>query len=467
MNASLHIGAGSAIGVPTDPLDALAALASSTATDITLLHSGVEQGLSLLGFDPLFRIVVDSTGRASVFPSNFISLPSIDRRPVEVLGQAVGSLPFVAPHPLIGWLGFISYDIGRTLEDIGCHTADELRWPLLSFTLFRHYLLFDNAASHPAAYTLGVAPDAAPFPSHHFRTVPRFATPSTQARLIEVQRRDEYLGKIRRVQEYIGAGDIYQANLAQRWVVETPDAPHDIFRRLCAASPAPYGAFMRFTDDVGTRHVLSASPELFVTVDEGRVVTRPIKGTRPRDLADASRDERLKNDLLSSAKDHAELAMIVDLLRNDLGRVSRFGSVRVAQPRTLEQHPTVWHTSSTIESELRADATLADILAAVCPGGSITGAPKIRAMQILEELEGFRRDLYCGNIGVIGPAIAGGGGPSLALNIAIRTMLMQNGRAYLYAGGGIVADSDPMLEYQETHHKAAALFRALGIEPAI
>jgi para-aminobenzoate synthetase component 1 len=154
--------------------------------------------------------------------------------------------------------------------------------------------------------------------------------------------------------------------------------------------------------------------------------------------------------------------MIVDLLRNDLGRVSEFGSVQVAEPRTLEQHPTVWHTVATIQSKLRPDATLADLLRSTLPGGSITGAPKIRACQIINELEEFPRALYCGNIGVIGPRAR-----SLALNIAIRTILMTGRHARIYAGAGIVADSDPALEYEETLHKAAAMLRALGVSESV
>lgn len=272
------------------------------------------------------------------------------------------------------------------------------------------------------------------------------------------------------VKQYIAAGDIYQANLAGRWAIQTEAAATVIFRRLCEFSPANYSAFLRFADaeaEGGGRHVLSASPELFLTVAGGKVMTRPIKGTRPRDRSDGVRDIARREELLKSEKDRAELAMIVDLLRNDLGRVCRFGSVRVTEARGIEQHPTLWHTAATIAGELRGDAGIAGVLAALCPGGSITGAPKIRAMQIIEELEKTRRGLYCGNIGVIGPppaASAGGQCPFMAFNIAIRTIQMNGQTAYVHAGAGIVADSDPARERQETLDKAAALLRALGVQ---
>jgi anthranilate/para-aminobenzoate synthase component I len=270
---------------------------------------------------------------------------------------------------------------------------------------------------------------------------------------------DAYRAKVERVKEYIAAGDIYQANLAQRWAVETSDSAEEIYRRLCRLSPAPYAGFSRFVSGDGVeRAVMSASPELFLNVGEGRVITRPIKGTRRRDVDDTARDEALRAELVASEKDKAELAMIVDLMRNDLGRVSEYGSVCVEAAREVEKHPTVWHTVATVSSRLKAGAGLADLLRAVCPGGSITGAPKIRAMQIIEELEGFRRGLYCGNIGAIGAEAR-----TLTLNIAIRTILMQEGMARVFAGGGIVADSDAQAEYDETLVKAAAMLRALGV----
>ncbi len=447
------------------------------SSDMALLHSGVggggedgTVGYSVLGFDPLYRLNVDAEARAALVWAPGMPQFVASGGPLSALQAAIDAVALETPHPLIGWLGFLSYDIGGTLEEIPRHSRDELGWPLLAFALYRHYLLFDRSVGTVQAFTL--AADSRPvgkeedFPWDRVRREGVAAAPASGGgTLVEFQVAEEYTARIRRVQEYIGAGDIYQANLAQRWTVQTPDRPIDIFRRLCAISPAPYSAFLRISDSNGKkRHVLSSSPELFIALDSGHAVTRPIKGTRPRDLTDPVHDTVLREELLASTKDRAELAMIVDLLRNDLGRVSKYGSIRVTEPRGLEQHPTVWHTVATIEADIRPGTTVTEVLAALCPGGSITGAPKIRAMQIIEELEGFRRALYCGNIGVIGPrSPEGQGASSMALNIAIRTILMQDDRAYLYAGGGIVSDSSHDMEYQETLHKVAAMFRACGV----
>jgi aminodeoxychorismate synthase component I len=438
------------------PLDAARALAAGSTSDFILLHSRAADGTSLLAFDPSMTIHIGHEGQSRLTSAIGV-LPSLPSAPLQAIESVISQFIFEAPHPLVGWLGFLSYDIGRNLEDIPAHALDDLHWPLARFSLFRHYLLF--SAGRVTAFALH-RPDAPLLPALpsplRFPPAARPAPSPGAARIIQQQSRGDFEKKIQRVKDYIAAGDIYQANLAQRWQVASNLPPFEVFERLCAFSPAPYASFIRFEE--GTRHVASASPELFLQVNGRDAVTRPIKGTRPRDLNDPARDIALRDALLASAKDQAELTMIVDLLRNDLGRVSEFGTVQVLEPRAIEQHPTVWHTVATIASRLREDVSLADILAALCPGGSITGAPKIRAMQIIEELEPTRRGLYCGNIGVIGPQAQ-----SLALNIAIRTILFQNGHACVHAGGGIVADSDPAREYEETLHKAAAMLRALGL----
>jgi anthranilate/para-aminobenzoate synthase component I len=209
--------------------------------------------------------------------------------------------------------------------------------------------------------------------------------------------------------------------------------------------------------DCGEFQIVSASPERFLHFDPltRRVETRPIKGTRRRGRTPAE-DERLKAELLASEKDAAELVMIVDLERNDLGKVCEYGAVRVSDLRRAEGYPTVWHTVATVEGIVRSSTRRADLLRATFPGGSITGAPKIRAMQVIEELEGLRRHVYCGAIGYL--SLNG----RMDLNVAIRTITLKGGRAYFHAGGGIVADSDPEAEYEETLHKARALAAALG-----
>jgi para-aminobenzoate synthetase component 1 len=264
--------------------------------------------------------------------------------------------------------------------------------------------------------------------------------------------RPAYLRAVRRVLDYIAAGDIYQVNLSQRFSTRFTEEPFALYERLRRQSPAPFAAYL----DMGELAILSASPERFLRIAGREVRTRPIKGTRPRGATPAE-DERLAAELLASAKDRAELVMIVDLERNDLGRVCEYGSVRVPELIRLETHPTVFHLVATVTGRLRPEVTPVDCLRACFPGGSITGAPKIRAMEIIEELEPTHRGPYTGAIGYLG------WDGSCDLNIAIRTLTLAGGEAHFQVGGGIVADSDPDAEYEETLHKGRALMRALGV----
>jgi len=265
--------------------------------------------------------------------------------------------------------------------------------------------------------------------------------------------RDAYLKAVERVREYIFAGDIFQANLSQRFDAPLTESPWTLYRRLRERNPAPFAAFLDFPEAV----VLSASPERFLRVDEtGHVETRPIKGTRPRGVG-PEHDAALGQALAESPKDRAENLMIVDLMRNDLSRVCAPGSVRVAELFALEQYATVHHLVSTVVGQLAPGADALDLLRAAFPGGSITGAPKLRAMEIIAELEPSRRGVYCGSIGYW--SVTG----ELDTNIAIRTAVARNGRVYFNAGGGVVADSDPADEYQETLDKARGLIDALAV----
>jgi len=261
-----------------------------------------------------------------------------------------------------------------------------------------------------------------------------------------------YLDAVARVRDYIVAGDIFQANLSQRFQAPLVEPAFDLYARLRRGNPAAFAAYL----DFGEVQVMSASPERFLRLDEnGRhVETRPIKGTRPRGLG-PMHDAALGRALSESDKDRAENVMIVDLLRNDLSRVCRPGTVRVPELFALEQHPTVHHLVSTVVGELDPAADAIDLLRAAFPGGSITGAPKVRAMEIIAELEPSRRGVYCGAIGYVSTTGA------LDTSIVIRTYLALRGRVYFQAGGGIVADSDPELEYRETLDKARALIGAL------
>ncbi|MBA3318733.1 MAG: aminodeoxychorismate synthase component I [Gemmatimonadales bacterium] len=260
-----------------------------------------------------------------------------------------------------------------------------------------------------------------------------------------------YLDAVAKVREYIVAGDIFQANLSQRFQAPLGEPPFELYRRLRQRNPAPFAAYLGFGDVV----VLSVSPERFLRLDhERQVETRPIKGTRPRGLV-PMHDAALGRALAESEKDRAENVMIVDLLRNDLSRVCRPGTVRVPELFALEQHPTVHHLVSTVVGELEPAADAVDLVRAAFPGGSITGAPKVRAMEIIAELEPTRRGVYCGAIGYLSATGA------MDSSIVIRTFVATGGELYFQAGGGIVADSDPELEYRETMDKARALIEVL------
>jgi aminodeoxychorismate synthase component I len=261
--------------------------------------------------------------------------------------------------------------------------------------------------------------------------------------------RNEWVQRVRRAHDYIAAGDIYQVNLTHTLSAVWPADAAAFYPRLRSASPAPFSCFLRLGDTT----VLSTSPECFLSIDGRRIVTRPIKGTRPRRGDD---DAAAARELLSSPKERAELVMITDLERNDLGQVCQYGSVRVTGLCELETFAQVHHLVSTVEGRLRDDVTPVQAVRACSPGGSITGAPKKRAREIIAELEPSPRGIYTGALGFFR---ADG---RACFNIAIRTLVVRGGHATYGVGAGIVADSDPVLEYEETLHKAAGLAAALG-----
>ena len=274
------------------------------------------------------------------------------------------------------------------------------------------------------------------------------AAPAAQVGFRAGLRKEEWIPLVARAQEYIAAGDIYQVNLTHTLSSPWSEDPALFYPRLRAASPAPYACFA----ELGDTAVLSASPECFLRIDGRRVVTRPIKGTRPR----GGNDEAVARELLASPKERAELVMITDLERNDLGQVCEYGSVRVTALCELQSFAQVHHLVSTVEGHLRPEVSAVQAVRACFPGGSITGAPKRRAREIIAELEPAPRGLYTGAVGFFGRD-----GRAI-FNIAIRTLVVRDGVATYGVGAGIVADSDPAAEYDETLHKAAGLFAALS-----
>ncbi|MGD7654246.1 MAG: aminodeoxychorismate synthase component I, partial [Verrucomicrobiales bacterium] len=262
----------------------------------------------------------------------------------------------------------------------------------------------------------------------------------------------DFLDKVRRIKDWIAAGDIYQANLSQRFTASVSGPSlFGLYQSLREASPAPMAAYL----SLGETEILSSSPELFLRISGRHVETRPIKGTRPR-FQDPDEDIRSAHELQTSAKETAELVMITDLLRNDIGQVCEFGSVEVAELLRLESLAQVHHLVSTVTGTLRPTTTAVEAIAACFPGGSITGAPKKRAMEIIHLLEGRPRGIYCGAIGWLGH------NGETSLNIAIRTLVREKSTLTYQVGAGIVADSDPEAEYHETLHKAAGIRQALG-----
>jgi anthranilate synthase component 1 len=270
-----------------------------------------------------------------------------------------------------------------------------------------------------------------------------------------VTRPRDFLAAVRRIKQYIVAGDIFQAVLSQRWDFEPGVEPFHVYRALRTVNPSPYMSFLR----LGDTHVLGASPEMLVKVGGRKLEYHPIAGTQPRG-ADDEEDRRLEARLRSDEKERAEHVMLVDLGRNDLGRVSEYGSVRVRDLMYVERYSHVMHLVSAIEGRLRPELHSVDALAACFPAGTLTGAPKVRAMEIIEELEPVRRGIYGGS--VLYADFAG----NLDSCITIRTMFMHKKRACVQAGAGIVADSDPESEFQESVNKAQAVLRAVELARA-
>jgi para-aminobenzoate synthetase component I len=363
-----------------------------------------------------------------------------------------------APLPFAGGaIGYFGYDLGRRLERLPNLAADDEQLPELALGLYDWAVVIDHLERRAWLASAGrVASGEAQFQA----LVERFSgEPAERARApfrthSSIQpsfTRAQYVAAFERIRRYIHDGDCYQVNLAQRFEVRASGDPWTAYQALRVMNPAPYSAYL----NLPFAQVLSASPERFLALREGQVETRPIKGTRPR-AGHPRLDAERARELRESAKDRAENVMIVDLLRNDLAKSCRPGSVRVPRLFEVESFASVHHLVSTVTGELAPGRDALDLLRGCFPGGSITGAPKLRAMQIIEELEPYRRGVYCGSIGYIGYDGA------MDTNIAIRTLVHRAGHARFWAGGGIVADSVAAEEYQETLDKAAPFLRMMG-----
>ena len=466
---------------PAALLEALAGQIDPVILDSTALHHQYGR-YSVLACRPL-QVVTLRDG-ALRDGAGCVLAAGDDQAIRRALGEAFGRVRLAGALPPVpytpGWIGYAGYELARYIERLGERAVRDTAQPDLRFAFYDAVLVCDLVGQrwHVVNLVFDEPPPGAGQAGRILRTIAmdaRFeaaATPpaatedadATVAPGVEDAESNftaaEYERAVARAVEYIAAGDIFQVNLSQRFTVRSVPAPLEIYRALRRRNPAWYSAYMCFQSDGRRVAILSSSPELFLRVRGREVLTRPIKGTRPR-IGVPEADAAAAAELLASEKDNAELAMIIDLLRNDLGRVCRFGTIRVAEPVRLETHPTVFHLVGTVSGRLRDGVGPVELLEATFPGGSITGAPKIRAMEIIDELEDVARGVYTGCIGHIGVDGA------CEWNIAIRTIVCDGSVAYVQAGGGIVADSSPQAEYHETLDKARALMEAIAeVRPA-
>ncbi|MBU4680802.1 aminodeoxychorismate synthase component 1 [Cedecea davisae] len=412
-----------------------------------MLHSGFadhpHNRFDIMVAEPLATLV--TRGQQTVIEQHG-STTTHEDCPLTLLQKMLDGFGLKAqPRPDIpfcgGALGLLGYDLGRRFEKLPTTSAQDLSTPDMAMGIYDWALIADHQLQRLTLVSWGDIDSrlawlnslSGPEPGEPFRLTGEWQSNMS---------REEYGVKFRRVQEYLRSGDCYQVNLAQRFSVGYEGDEWQAFEKLNLANGAPFSAFLRLPESC----ILSLSPERFVLLEGQQIQTRPIKGTLPRlpsPDADAEQARRLAN----SPKDRAENLMIVDLLRNDIGRVAVPGSVKVPELFVVEPFPAVHHLVSTIIAELPATLSACDLLRATFPGGSITGAPKVRAMEIIEELEPQRRNAWCGSIGYI--SFCG----NMDTSITIRTLTAEGGRLYCSAGGGIVADSNEAAEYQETFDK--------------
>jgi len=458
------------------PSEALAAVIGSWPAP-ALLESGPGFGdagrWSILSAHP--RLVWEATDSHWSLRTDSGAIQSGEGDVLAVLGDLLRRYELAeaseAPDPALppfqgGMIGFFGYDLAPRLERLPRRLPRDSRLPDIRLALYDTAVTVDARTGTAELWAWDLTGEGRLAAQGRCREWSKALARALQSPRPEPSRistlgrpkssfeRQTYLATVRRVLEYIAAGDVFQVNLSQRFAARGAPEPLDLYLRLKAKSPAPFAAFLRW-DDLA---VVSASPESFYQTRGDLLVTRPIKGTRPRG-GDPDDDDRLAAELRDSPKDRAELTMIVDLERNDLGRACRYGSVVVRDPMTVESFAQVHHLVATVEGRLRPEVGPIDLIRAVFPGGSITGAPKIRAMELIDELEPTRRSLYTGAIGYLSR------GGSSAFNIAIRTILVEGDRASFQVGGAIVADSEPEAEYDETLAKGKGLLAVLDPGP--
>ena len=439
------------------------------------LDSGMDPGklgrYSFMGSDPF--LVLRSRGDEITLIRD--GMEEIKKgNPFDVLGEFLETYSLEtreSPVPFVGGaVGYFSYDLGHFIERLPDTVIDDLQLPECYLAFYDAVVAYDHLEGKTFVISTG-------FPelqeSQRLRRAEErlkelknrtLLSPPPQisedvlagagAKLRANFSHENYLKAVETAREYICAGDIFQVNLSQRFESDIPVPPYELYKRLRKINPAPFANYFGF-DGVS---IVGASPERFLKVRSDWVETRPIKGTKPRGKT-AQEDDELARSLRASFKDRAENVMIVDLERNDIGRVCRYGTVKVTELAVLETYPTVFHLTSTVVGQLREGKNRIDLLKATFPGGSITGAPKVRSMEIIDELEPTCRSVYTGSLGYL--SFNG----DMDLDIVIRTIIVKDSRAYFQVGGAITYDSDPEAEYIETLDKGRAMMQALGISP--
>ena len=414
-------------------------------------------------------------------PKEVFEFRADQEQPFEKLQQALGKYKLEKscdnnlPKGIFlgGWIGYFSYELGRYIERLPKTAIDDLQIPLIRLCFYDRVICYDHIEEQFWLIALELAGDFEK-PKDKLTSLEKLLSEAKKISITQPRRADiddidlsqircnmdsdYYYSAVKKIREYIYDGDVYQVNFSQRFECDYTVRAIDLFSWQNLYNPSGYAAYI----DAGDFQIVSASPEMFITITDRFIRTKPIKGTRPRISETVSANPKAKQinaknfeELLHSEKEQAELDMITDLERNDLARICKPGTRKVIQSRTIEAYPTVFHAVATVAGRLRDDVTFCDVLCAMFPGGSITGAPKVSSMEIIDETEPTERGVYTGSIGFIG--IDG----SVCLNIAIRTVIIKDQKAFAQVGGGIVADSDPRAEWLETLTKARALLAGI------
>ena len=424
---------------------------------------------SFIGHRP--RLLVKARGENIELTRNGEQCGRFKASPLNYLKNLMGTFRTVPveglPRFFGGLVGYLSYDIVRFIEHLPSFKPEEVGMPDAAFMMPEQVMIYDNLTqtikvvaniyvpeyvNHGAAYDQAVAQIEESLATLREPVPPSKGRAKSKQELVlrANMERSRFEGMVQRAKQYIQDGEAIQVVLSQRFHTDLVSEPFDIYRALRRINPSPYMYYLDFDGDV----VIGASPEVLVRLESGRVALRPIAGTRPRGK-NSSEDRRLEEELLADPKERAEHIMLVDLGRNDVGRVATVGTVKVTDLMVVEYYSHVMHLVSHVEADLAPGLDMFDVLRASFPAGTVSGAPKVRAMEIIDELEPSRRGLYAGAVGYF--SFSG----NMDFCITIRTMLVRNGKVYLQVGAGIVADSIPQMEYEETVAKGEALVRAL------